>query len=63
MNVINIYLPPTASLTKRNIPEEKATEAIEDILEGIQPQLTTVLCGDLNTMIGNRVPNIIEGHP
>jgi len=63
INIINKYLPPTSSLTKRNIPEEQATGEIEYLLESIQPQLTTILCGDLNTRIGNRIPNIDEGHP
>jgi hypothetical protein len=63
INIINIYLPPTSSLTKQNIPEEQATGEVEDLLDSIQPQLTTILCGDLNTRIGNQIPNIDEGHP
>jgi exonuclease III len=63
INIINIYLPPTSSLTKRNIPEDQATSEIEDLLDSIQPQLPTILCGDLNTRIGNRIPSIEEGHP
>ena len=60
---MNIYLPPTASLQKRNIPETAATEQIEATMEQLQPQLVTVLCGDFNTRIGNRTPTMEEDHP
>ena len=63
LNVVNIYLPPTASLMKCNIPESQAIEAIEDTLDNIQPQFTTVICGDFNARIGNRIPDIEDIHP
>jgi hypothetical protein len=46
VNIANVYLPPTSSLAKRGIAEAHATAQLELALEGIQPQLLTIICGD-----------------
>ena len=63
INIANIYLPPTSSLKRRQITDEQATTAIEDIIDHHQPQLTTVLCGDFNARIGNNVTEMDPPHP
>jgi hypothetical protein len=63
VNVANIYLPPTSSLAKRNITEEHATAQVEQVLEHIQPQLLTFLCGDFNARIGTQIPTLDIVHP
>jgi exonuclease III len=63
INVVNIYVPPTSSLARRNITELQATEQLESVLEWVQPQLLTVMCGDFNARIGNRVPLLDNEHP
>ena len=37
-NIINIYLPPISSLARRHITETEATDKLELVLEGLQPQ-------------------------
>jgi hypothetical protein len=37
VNVINVYLPPTSSLKRRNITEAEATAQIEEIIDNTQP--------------------------
>lgn len=63
VNIANIYLPPTSSLAKRNITETDATTQLELMLEYIQPQLLTILCGDFNTRIGSQIPTLEIAHP
>jgi exonuclease III len=63
VNIANVYLPPTSSLAKRDITEAHATAQLEHALEGIQPQLLTILCGDFNARIGTLTPTIDTTHP
>ena len=63
VNIVNVYLPPTSSLARRDILELQATSQLETVLEAIQPQLTTVICGDFNARIGDRIPLLTHGHP
>jgi exonuclease III len=63
VNIANVYLPPTSSLTKRAITEAHATAQLEHVLEHIQPQLLTILCGDFNARIGTRTPTLDIAHP
>jgi exonuclease III len=63
INIVNIYLPPVSSLTKRAIPETEAIESIEEIVNALQPQLQTIICGDFNARIGSRTPTLEDGHP
>ena len=37
LNVVNVYLPPTSSLARRDITEMQATTQLELVLEHIQP--------------------------
>ena len=37
INIVNIYIPPMTSLTKRNILETHATTQVETVLDNIQP--------------------------
>jgi hypothetical protein len=63
VNIANVYLPPTSSLAKRGITEAHATAQLELALEDIQPQLLTLLCGDLNARIGTLAPSLDTIHP
>jgi hypothetical protein len=63
VNIANTYLPPTSSLTKRNIPEADATSLVESVLANLQPQLLTIVCGDFNARIGTLVPSLDIPHP
>ena len=63
VNIANVYLPPTSSLAKRGIAEAHATTQLELALEGIQPQLLTILCGDFNARIGTLAPSLDTIHP
>lgn len=63
VNIANVYLPPTSSLARRDIPEAHATSQLENVLEHLQPQLLTVICGDFNARIGTRVPTLDITHP
>jgi Endonuclease/Exonuclease/phosphatase family. len=63
VNIANVYLPPTSSLTKRDITEAHATAQLEHVLERIQPQLLTILCGDFNARIGTLAPTMDITHP
>jgi endonuclease/exonuclease/phosphatase family metal-dependent hydrolase len=56
VNVINVYLPPASSLTKRGIEEDTARDAVTSILTHIPPQMPTIVCGDFNTRIGQLTP-------
>ena len=60
MWVGNVYLPPVQSLQKRKINEEVACSMIDDVIECFQNKITTVMCGDWNTRIGNVSPEIEE---
>jgi hypothetical protein len=37
INVVNVYLPPTSSLARRDITEQAATAKLELVLENLQP--------------------------
>jgi exonuclease III len=37
INVTNVYIPPTSSLRRRNITEEQAVTAVDQVLEELQP--------------------------
>jgi hypothetical protein len=37
INVTNVYIPPTSSLLRRNITEEQAVTAVDQVLEELQP--------------------------
>jgi exonuclease III len=63
INIVNIYVPPTSSLTRRGITEAQATAQVELVLERLQPQHTTLLCGDFNARIGTRAPLLNNDHP
>jgi exonuclease III len=63
VNIANVYLPPTSSLAKRDITEAHATAQLEHVLEHIQPQLLTIVCGDLNARIGTQIPTLDIPHP
>lgn len=63
INIINVYLPPTSSLARRDITEANATAQLEAVLEKVQPQLKTVICGDFNARIGTRTPLLDHPHP
>ena len=63
INIVNAYLPPTSSLARCNITEAHATAQLELVLELVQPQLTTVICGDFNARIGTRIPALDHPHP
>jgi hypothetical protein len=62
VNVANVYLPPTSSLAKRDITEAHATSEIEHVLEHLQPQLLTIVCGDMNARIGTLLPKLDISH-
>lgn len=63
INVINTYIPPATSLKKRHILESDATTKLENVLDIIQPQITTIICGDFNARIGSKIPNLETEHP
>jgi exonuclease III len=63
VNIVNIYLPPTSSLAKRDITEAHATAQLENALEPLQPQLLTILCGDFNARTGTLLPTLDIPHP
>jgi Endonuclease-reverse transcriptase len=63
VNIANVYLPPTSSLTRRDITEDYATSKLENVLEHLQPQLLTFVCGDFNTRIGTLTPSLDIIHP
>jgi exonuclease III len=63
INIINVYIPPTSSLARRDITEAQATAQVELVLEKIQPQHTTLICGDFNARIGTRTPLLNNDHP
>jgi exonuclease III len=63
INIVNVYLPPTSSLTRRDITETHATSLLESVLEGLKPQLTTFICGDLNARVGTLIPTLENIHP
>jgi exonuclease III len=58
ISITNVYMPPTRSLNKRNIPEASARQDIEDILTTIPPQQRSIVCGDFNTRTGTLSPTI-----
>ena len=62
INVVNIYLPPTSLLARCDITELQATEQLETVLELVQSQLLTVMCGNFSARIGNRVPLLDNQH-
>ena len=61
--IVNVYLPPTSSLARRDIAETQATAQLELVLEHLQPQLSTIVCGDFNARVGNRTPILTQEHP
>jgi hypothetical protein len=61
--VVNVYLPPTSSLTRRGIAEAQATTLLAEVMDKLQPQLTTIICGDFNVRIGTRIPFLDHTHP
>jgi exonuclease III len=63
INIANVYIPPTSSLARRDITESHATAQVESILELLQPQLTTIVCGDFNARIGTKIPSCEIDHP
>ena len=63
MNVANLYLPPASSLARRDIPEAHAAAQVEHVLEQLQPQLLTLVCGDFNAPIGTLTPSLDIPHP
>ena len=63
ISITNVYLPPTSSLARRDITEPQATELLEGVLENIQPQLLTVICGVFNDRVGDRTPLLDHDHP
>jgi hypothetical protein len=63
VNIVNVYLPPTSSLARRAITETHATSLLESVLEVLQPQLTTFLCGDFNARVGTLIPSLDLAHP
>jgi hypothetical protein len=58
-----VYLPPTSSLTRRGITEAQATTMLAEVMDEMQPQLTTIVCGDFNARVGTRVPLLDHTHP
>lgn len=63
VNILNVYLPPTSSLGKCNITKAHATAQLELVLEHIQPQLLTILCGNFNARIGTLIPTLEVTQP
>jgi Endonuclease/Exonuclease/phosphatase family len=63
VNIVNVYLPPTSSLTRRGIAESLATSQLEEVLSGMQPQLLTMVCGDFNARVGSLTPLLDHEHP
>ena len=63
ISIANVYLPPTSSLARRDITETQAIAQVEGVMEHIQPQLQTVICGDFNARIGDRTPLLDIEHP
>lgn len=63
INIVNTYIPPKTSLAKRHILEADATTLIELLLDTLQPQLTTFICGDFNTRTGTKIPDLECEHP
>jgi len=61
--VVNVYLPPTSSLARRNIAEAQATSLLAGVMDNLQPQLTTLVCGDFNARVGQRIPLLDHIHP
>ena len=61
--IINVYLPHKSSLARRDIAETQATAELELVLEHLQPQLSTIVCGDFNARVGNRTPVLTQEHP
>ena len=57
VNVVNVYLPPASSLTRRGVGEDEARDAIAHMLTNLPPQQPSFVCGDLNTRIGNMSPS------
>ena len=37
INVVNVYIPPTSSLTCRDITEAQATTLLSDVMDSMQP--------------------------
>jgi hypothetical protein len=63
INVVNVYIPPTSSLALRDITEAQATTLLAEVMDLVQPQLTTLVCGDFNARVGTRVPLLDHTHP
>ena len=63
INIVNVYVPPTSSLTRRDITEAQATAQVEIALEQMQPQHITIICGDFNARICARAPLLNNDHP
>lgn len=63
ISVVNVYLPPTSSLARRDIPEPQATAQLDLVMEKLQPQILTVICGDFNARVGDRTPLLEVEHP
>ena len=63
VNIMNVYMPPTSSLLRRGIAESQAKELLEEVLSRMQPQLTTMVCGDFNARVGSRIPLLDYAHP
>lgn len=54
----NVYLPPANNLGSRGISERDARELVADVLNGLVPGAPTMVCGDWNTRIGDRSPEV-----
>ena len=63
INVINVYMPPYGSLSRKGIKETEATALLDEVIENTQLQLTTLICGDFNARIGTRTPLLDFEHP
>ncbi len=58
--VANVYLPPANNLGRRGVSEQEAREKVAEVLNGLVPGAPTMVCGDWNTRIGDRSPEVGE---
>ncbi len=57
----NVYLPPANNLASRGVREREARDQVGDVLNGLALGAPSMVCGDWNTRIGDRSPEVGEG--